>query len=893
MKKVLLISLLFLISFSLFGCSQSSSVNSYTVKWDVDGTITTEIYKYGDTPSYKNGTPSKSSTAKYSYEFTGWVPSITEVTSDITYRAQFSSSVNSYTVKWDVDGTITTEIYKYGDTPSYKNGTPSKSSTAKYSYEFTGWVPSITEVTSDITYRADFASCENWDGTTLEPSVLENYDGVYYYNIYTGKELAYIASVGGEWLSYNYMLKNDIFLNRETLSFNEDGLITVDTSNLNKWNMISNFTGIFDGNNHTIHGLYMSGSGKQAFFESIDTDLKNLNFDNSYVYSSEGSAAGICIDNGSKKIINCSFDGCVNGKSYVGGIVSETIGYVIDSTNNASVFGHGNYVGGISGYLTHWGIEGCVNNGNIVSSGDYVGGISGHTGLYTYSKCTNNGNVKGHDYVGGLTGYGEDSWSSGNNNGKVEGHDYVGGLIGYVSQSKDRGSTTGNNTGDVSGNEYVGGLLGYLKYLKVFDSNNTGNVTGNNYVGGLAGYSESIWGRGSFENCSFEKTDTKNANLTEFGNSAGEEGKQKPDEEYEWDGTTLEPSVLENYDGVYYYNIYTGKELAYIASVGGEWLSYNYMLKNDIFLNRETLSFNEDGLITVDTSNLNKWNMISNFTGIFDGNNHTIHGLYMSGSGKQAFFESIDTDLKNLNFDNSYVYSSEGSAAGICIDNGSKKIINCSFDGCVNGKSYVGGIVSETIGYVIDSTNNASVFGHGNYVGGISGYLTHWGIEGCVNNGNIVSSGDYVGGISGHTGLYTYSKCTNNGNVKGHDYVGGLTGYGEDSWSSGNNNGKVEGHDYVGGLIGYVSQSKDRGSTTGNNTGDVSGNEYVGGLLGYLKYLKVFDSNNTGNVTGNNYVGGLAGYSESIWGRGSFENCSFEKTDTKNANLTEFGNSPS
>lgn len=366
------------------------------------------------------------------------------------------------------------------------------------------------------------AATSSWDGTTTtQPTSMKTIDGVYYYEIYTAEELAYIAKTGGDWLNYNYILTNDIILNDVELTYDTNGNITVNTSTLNKWTPIKGLNGVFDGNGFSISGVYMDSSESVAFFSSMGATVKNLNIKNSYIRSTGGSAAGICLNNGSEDIINCTFDGAVVGVSNVGGIVSSMTGYVKQSTNNGDVFGSGNNVGGIAGYLNHWGIENCTNNGAIYSTGNYVGGIVGKCGgLYTPTGCNNTGNVTGKDYVGGICGLGPDGgWASGNNSGDIVGEKYVGGLTGYADYGSMRGSINGNNTGDVTGTEYVGGLAGYLRNTSISNSHNSGNVTGENLVGGLVGHSESIWGRGSVSNCYFLKTSNVNTNLFAFGNT--------------------------------------------------------------------------------------------------------------------------------------------------------------------------------------------------------------------------------------------------------------------------------------------------------------------------------------------------------------------------------------
>ena len=143
----------------------NSSVNEYTVRWlNYDGQeLEVDTVPYGTTPTYDGETPTKQGNAQYSYTFSGW-GDISAVTNDVTYTAQFSETVNKYTVTWkNHDGTIleTDTDVPYGMTPEYNAETPIKASTEQYTYTFGGWSPEISSVTEDITYTAYFNSIEN------------------------------------------------------------------------------------------------------------------------------------------------------------------------------------------------------------------------------------------------------------------------------------------------------------------------------------------------------------------------------------------------------------------------------------------------------------------------------------------------------------------------------------------------------------------------------------------------------------------------------------------------------------------------------------------------------------------------------------------------------------
>ncbi len=139
--------------------------------WD-ETTITTENVRYGGNAS-QSPSPTRASTAQYSYSFAGWSSNtsgtvsadiLKNLTQDKVVYAIYTTTLQSYTITFvkasaDGGGTLQTSTYTYGSMPSYNGTTPT--TTQQGDFQFTGWTPTLAAVTGSATYTAVFRDMSN------------------------------------------------------------------------------------------------------------------------------------------------------------------------------------------------------------------------------------------------------------------------------------------------------------------------------------------------------------------------------------------------------------------------------------------------------------------------------------------------------------------------------------------------------------------------------------------------------------------------------------------------------------------------------------------------------------------------------------------------------------
>lgn len=151
------------------------TLKSYTVTWNANGgtvspasTTKTHGSTLGTLP-----TPTKASTAEYSYTFAGWftaasggtqISSTTTVTRNVTYYAHWTATKRSYTATFNGNGGSTSSPSSI--TKEYNTALGTLPTCTRTGYTFLGWytassggtkISTTTVVTKDITYYAQWS----------------------------------------------------------------------------------------------------------------------------------------------------------------------------------------------------------------------------------------------------------------------------------------------------------------------------------------------------------------------------------------------------------------------------------------------------------------------------------------------------------------------------------------------------------------------------------------------------------------------------------------------------------------------------------------------------------------------------------------------------------------
>lgn len=570
-----------------------------------------------------------------------------------------------------------------------------------------------------VSARAE-GKTDTWDGTTIADKFAAG-DGTQGnpFQIETAAQLAYFAKTVNEGEAYLHKYI----------------VLTADIDLANKeWTPIGNysnpFKGNFNGDNHTVTGMQISG----------ELDRVGL--------------FGECI----KFNVNSAIKNITVKDSVICGI---------------------NFVGAIVGYAEGINIENCRSIGNTINGKTDVGGICGKIGGYSVGKvsqCYNSSKVTGRVRVGGIAGMGGIAENC-LNTGEIMIIDKAyqsacGGIFGIFDDTTASASITACvNLGKVSGGESFGGIVGRT------DSESTGHISNCYYnmdaiTGGFDagtaltagqlcgalpdGLDSTIWKEGSVD------TSTAKATQGRFGTATGtyinltkvadiKETKTAPVPVYnyvttngnDWDTYTL---------------ITTAEEFAAIGQDTAN-CNENYVLKNNIDVSRvELRSIGDPG---------------TPYIGKFSGDGHTISHVDMTKENdvySSGLFAKIGYTQNQLSESGKVmllaangVIASNAEAGGICGNLFVGEIYGCSFTGTVKGAE-AGGISGNAGQY----TKISQCFFAGDVQGkynaaGICGYSPFQVIDHCISIA-AVTSDEHCAGIV-NSGYYGTTNCYFNNDV--------------------------------------------------------------------------------------------------------------------------------
>ncbi len=520
---------------------------------------------------------------------------------------------------------------------------------------------------------------------------------------------------------------------------------------------------------------------------------------------------------------------------------------------------------------------------NITGSGDSIGGLAGTSNhASVVAQCYITGSVSGKGYVGGLTGY----------NGSRVTHCYstavvrgaratygvdggVGGLVGENFGTLTHCYSIGSVTCDSPDRYYrvksvAGGLAGRNGMFAnswaiatncFWDVETSGQPTSN---GGMGLTTAEMQNAGTFltwGTCGNENTWTI------------DDGRDYP--KLRWQNMAGEPIALGAALSAFLtgegtedspYLIYTPVDLNLVGLFACEW-DKHYRLMADIDISGFDGKDGKPRFNIIAPGHIAGFEEVLSFrgipfTGLFDGNGHTISRPTVKTYGCRGLFGGLGTsgEVRNLGVADVNAAGS-GSDAGGLVGWNEGTITACYSTGIIGGNSDIGGLVGINYRGIVTQCHSTAMVSGSHAVGGLVGWNVGGTLNQCSATGAVSSTLGSVGGLVGDNDgsiVGSYSSAV----VSGNRQLGGLVGANErdSSVTQCYSTGSVSGSDFVGGLTGYNGGKVTRCYSAGAVNGS---GKYIGGLVGF-KSLDVPDD----PVTASFWDTETSGQAESAGGTG-------------------------
>jgi hypothetical protein len=547
---------------------------------------------------------------------------------------------------------------------------------------------------------------------------------------------------GGATLN-TYMLVNTVY-DLQTIQNNLAGTYAlgrdIDASATASWNggagftplgdYVTTFTGLFDGQNHTVSGLVINRPSTDyvGLFSYLDSSSMVRN-------------VGL-------------LGGSVTGRDLVGALAGTNLGVVMQSYATGAVAATDGYVGGLVGYNSDGSIAQSYATGAVTGAATQAGGLVGsNSGRITQSYAT--GAVTAPNFAGGLVG---------TNSG-----------YGYITQSYATGAVRGTtNVGGLVGNNseyYTHGNGIVQSYWDSYTTGQAAGIGGGDASTGLSAVTSDP-ALSAAANYAFKQSAYGNFDFTP-GASAGwfmVDGKTRPFGQWE-----------------YSTNVANAHQLQLMAMN----LGASYKLTRDIDLSASLATVGGAYPGMWSSSGFSPIGALSSlFTGSFDGQNHVISNLainlptttyvglfgYTAGSATLSNVSLQAANVTGLN------------RVGVLAGTSTGTISNVSASGTVAATGYGGGLVGDNRGSIANSSAAVTVAGlttTSSYMGGLVGWNNaNTRIQDSHATGNVTAgtSGTLAGGLTGQNNgsiLRSYATGAVSGGAasSGNQGIGGLVGY--------------------------------------------------------------------------------------------------------------------
>ncbi|MFZ4582333.1 MAG: GLUG motif-containing protein [Paludibacter sp.] len=709
------------------------------------------------------------------------------------------------------------------------------------------------------------------------------------YHIANLTDLRYLSEHSGDWSKYFEQTADIDATATNTWNVgnhdNDAGTATVAMGFSPIGNSTTNFSGKYDGLNHTISGLYINRPKLDyiGLFGYISYDIRNLGLLNiSYIGQQYVGGLVGCANSGT--ILNTFSKGTVAGYSLVGGLVGWTYlaCTISDSYSEVNVSGTNDFTAGLVGI--NWGtITKCYAKGNVSGPGSWLGGLVGDNG-----GVPNGGIIR-------------ESYATGNVNGSTTAGANFGGLV-----ARNNNGTINNSysTGNVTGYDNVGGLVGYihLSTSSISNSYATGTVTTPTFNrGGLIG--ANYFGA-TLTNCYWD-TQTSGIAISGSGGTGKTTAEMKTQATFtNWDFVTTPVWKITTSKNNGY--PYLAWQVYPPFSGGAGTLANPYQIATlaDLRFLSENTSYWAAGKYFTQTADIdatasNTWNsngsggyygfspignLTTNFLGSYDGQGHSISNLYINRpitDYNSIFGYIFNATIINLGLTNVNITGNKrtggliGQASGLCT------VTSCYTTGSVTGiADQAAGLIGkkDCAGTVSNCYSKCNITCHDNG-GGLIAACWNGAVEKSYATGNVSVTNSIVGGLVGE--MYnsiastpiTLTNCYAKGNVNGTNNTGGFVG-----------------HAYAGTIA--INKCYSNGIVTGNIASFANG--FVGNLQTGTVTSCFFDAENDGltnSTAGTNYNGAIGKTTAEMKAQTTFSNWDFVTApDWKIASTKNNGN---